>query len=181
VIGRRNRRDRQWRSDPGPRHDLRLFVGGQPTSVVATMAWDHGDRPRPRVAYGPDIQLFREDRRIVLAELRPGHGVVRMQLPIKSCVDASVTEAPGLPGMALLCLTLSVRMGGSVVGRLELWFHQSAQDLLRELVEEIAAIPRPPVESAVLLPLAVRLAPDHKDWVVFRSADDGVVIAEEQL
>ena len=169
------RRGRQWRPDPGPRHDLRLYVGGRPTPVVAATAWDLGDQAGPRVACGPGVQLFREARRIVLAEQRPGHRAVRMQIPLESCVDASVTEGPGLPGMGLLCLNLSVRMGEAVACQLELWFHASASALLRELVDEITAAPAP-VESPTLPPLAVRSAPDHPDWVVFRAADDGVTV-----
>jgi hypothetical protein len=143
--------------------------------MVAATAWDHGVEPGPRVSRGPDVLLFREANRIVLAEPRSDGRTVRMQIPLASCVDAELTAGPGLPGMGLLCLTFSVRMGEVVAGQLQLWFDGSAKALLRELVDRINAAPAAVAEPATLPPLTVRSAPNDDDWVVFRAVDDGVV------
>lgn len=183
VIGRwwpATRRQREWRVEHGPGHDLRLYDGGRPTRVVAATGWDHGERSDRRTAVGPDVLLFLADNRIVVAERRPGQRAVRLQIPLRSCVDASIEEGPGLPGMGLLGLVLTVRMGEAVTFRAQFWFEAAAHSLLRELVGEVtAAVPPPMAPPATLPPLAVRLAPDHDDWVVFRAADDGVIVSEE--
>jgi hypothetical protein len=182
VIGRwfgAAGRKRQWRPEFGSAHDLRLYEDGRPTPVVAATGWDHGERVGGRVAHGPQVMLYRETGRIVLVEQRPGYRAVRMQLPLASCVDASLTESPGLPGMALVGLVLSTRVGESGTCQLSLWFHTTARALLQELVDDIAATPAVPPARPTLPPLAVRLAPDEEDWVVFRSADDGVIVPRE--
>lgn len=172
------RRGRHWRPEQSPGHDLRMYEGAEPTPVVARAAWDLSDEPGARVARGPDVWLVRAANRIQLLESRPARQAVRMQLPLASCVDAALEEGPGLPGIGLLRLSLSVRMGDVVSCQLRLWFHATAHALLRELVDEITAVP-PPTEPATLPPLTVRLAPDHEDWLVFRAADDGVIVSGE--
>jgi hypothetical protein len=183
-MGRRAsaaRRGRHWQADQAPGHDLRMYEDGRPTAMIAREAWDLSGEPGARVAHGPELSLLRAANRLVVMESGSAGRSVRMQLPLESCVDAAMEEGPGLPGMGLVCLNLSVRMGDGGSCRLRLWFHNSAQALLRELVDEIAGA-ESAAESATLPPLAVRLAPDD-DWIVFRSAEDGVIVAldpEEQ-
>ena len=169
-----------WRPEPGAGYDLRQYAGRRPTGLVAVTAWDRLDPSRRGVA-GPDVRLFREGSRLVVEEHRPlWPGALVLQIPLGSCQDAGLAEEPGLPGTALLRLTLVVRVGRVATFTLPLWFAPPAHDFLQDLVEEIRECVRPappPPAVPVLPPLVVGQAPDHEDWVVFRPAADGVLAA----
>jgi hypothetical protein len=182
LLGRRAKP--QWRLESGPGYDLRQYQGGRPTGLVAVTAWDHNELGRPPGAVGPDVWLIRHGSRLVVEEHRLG--AVRLQIPLRSCVKACLTDEPGLPGAALIRLTLVVRVGRAATFTLPLWFLPQAHVFLRDLVAEILAQTKPkpppprPREAPALPLLEVGRAPDHPDWVVFRPADDGVLVERQE-
>jgi hypothetical protein len=165
----------EWRQEQGPDYDLRQYQGGRPTGLVAVTGWDHG-AVRPAGATGPEVRLYRTLSTLVAEERRrPG---VRLRLPIQSCVDARLAGEPGLPGTALLRLTLTVRFGQTTTFTVSLWFPPRSRPFLQGIVDEIAGRKGKPdvVDAPVLPPLEVAQAPDDEDWVVFRPANDGEVL-----
>lgn len=182
LLGKRAKP--QWRQESGPGYDLRQYQGGRPTGLVAVTAWDHRERGGRHGAEGPDVRLIRQGGRLIVEEHRLSHlGALRLHVPLRSCVSAHLTDEPGLPGAALIRLTLVVRVGRAATFTLPLWFAPQAHVFLRDLVAEIMAKPKPKPkppppqsqEASALPLLEAGRAPDHPDWVVFRSADDGVL------
>ncbi|HYS42162.1 MAG TPA: hypothetical protein VEO01_41610, partial [Pseudonocardiaceae bacterium] len=62
------RRQPEWRGESGPGYDLRQYVGGRPTGLVATTAWQ-APRDESAVA-GPDVWLVRAPTHVVIGEYR---------------------------------------------------------------------------------------------------------------
>lgn len=177
----------EWRPEPGPNYELRQYVRGRPTGVVAITAWDDRQHGSPRaMVSGSDVWLIRERTRLIITERRAGdYGPVRLQIPLRSCVDASIVDEPGLPGTALLRFTLTVRIGQSGTFTVPLWFPAEHRQILDDLARRIRTGPRPEPAPAALEPdrrpvdplplLDVAQAPDDEEWVVFRpsrSSDD---------
>ncbi|MFC0115516.1 hypothetical protein [Kibdelosporangium aridum] len=159
-----------WRRDPGPHHELRLYVRGRPTGLVAITAWE---QPGPQqVAAGTDVWLICEPTRFIVAErLEDRPGAVRLQIPLRSCADATLTDEPGLPGNGVVRLSLTVRIGQSVSFPLSLWFPVVYRPLLEGLVQRVQPVTPVAAQPIEHLPvLQVEQAPDHPDWIVFRPA-----------
>jgi hypothetical protein len=127
----------EWRAEPGPDHDLRQYLGGRPTGLVAVVRWNHGE-PLPPLAVGPDVRLFRSRSSLIIDGNRDRSGgpALRLRLPLRSCVAAQLTDEPGLPGTALVRLTLTVRVGPGTC-TLPLWFPGPNRGVLQRLVAEI--------------------------------------------
>lgn len=171
----------EWRQENGPGYDLRQYHRGHPTGLVAVTGWDHYGAVRRAGATGPDVRLYRNLSTLVAEEhRRPG---VRLRLPIQSCVDARLVGEPGLPGTALLRLTLTARFGQATTFTVSLWFPPRSRPFLQGIVDEIVGLKNQPdvVDAPVLPPLEVAQAPDDKDWVVFRPSDDGEVLRRRDL
>lgn len=174
----------EWRPDPGPGYDLRQYCGGRPTGRVAVVGWDDRDSARSRTAVGPDVWLGRERSLLVIEEFRrrgAGPGA-RLRVPIRSCVDARIAAEPGLPGNALVRLTLTLSIGAATI-ILPLWFQSRSVPFLQTIVDDVATRPGGGTGSSAadgpmsaLPPLEVVQAPDNDDWVVFRPADHGEVL-----
>jgi hypothetical protein len=173
----------EWRPDPGPGYDLRQYRGGRPTGRVAVVGWDDRDAARSRTAVGPDVWLGRERSLLVIEEFRHrGAGpAARLRLPIRSCVDARLAAEPGLPGNALVRLTLTLSIGAATI-ILPLWFQSRSQPFLQTIVDDVVARPggvgSPTADTPMptVPPLDVVQAPDNDDWIVFRPADHGEVL-----
>ncbi len=181
TIRRRPRPE--WRPESGPGYDLRQYDRGRPTGLVAVLGWDHGTGRAPGL-HGPDVRLFRDRSTLVIEEhRRPGNGVrgVEIRVPVSSCLNATLSDEPGLPGTALVRLVLVVRLGRQATFPVPLWFPPRSRRYLQQLVEEVngpesgGTARRPPPET-VLAPLKVTRAPDDDNWITFRSADDGEAV-----
>ncbi|WP_409492491.1 hypothetical protein [Amycolatopsis sp. cmx-11-12] len=161
-----------WRPEQGPGYDLRQYQGSRPTGLVAVTAWDHPIPGRPSDATGPDIRLVRQGSRLLVEELGASPSTsLRLQIPLGSCVAARLAGEPGLPGEALIRLTLVVRLGRAPAFSLPLWFASRSQAFLRGLVDEITAqAGRPPRGVRASRRSEPARAPSHQDWVVFRAA-----------
>lgn len=163
----------EWRHEPAPAYDLRQYVGGRPTGMVAAMSWRPATDDAWQTAHGPDGWLLREPRRLVLAERRDrGEAVVRMQIPLRACVDAAVVDEPGLPGRALVRFTVTARFGAGAPFSLTMWFSPEYRHLLTGIVRDVNGRGEPPRTRAsgvrALPPLEVRQVPDDGDWVAFQ-------------
>jgi hypothetical protein len=156
-----------WRKEDGPGYQMRQYVGRRPTGLVAITAWDD---PAPhRSIAGPDVWLVCEATRVTVTERRDARpGAVRLEIPFRSCVDVTVVDEPGLPGNALVRLTLTVQIGSTTTFAVPLWFPMAHRPLLDELARRIRARARPQPDQ--MPPLEVDQAPDRADWVVFRPA-----------
>jgi hypothetical protein len=183
----------EWRHENGPGYQLRQYDHGRPTGRVATVTWEGQDDDRTReVISGPDVWLVREHHWItVIGHQSSDHAAMRLRFPLRSCQDATLHDEPGLPGDALVRLTLTVQIGSSTV-TMPLWFPCQDRRALERLarlirtraseqapVTERAPVTDPsPQPSATLVPLVVEQAPDNDDWIVFRpssSSDDAAV------
>jgi hypothetical protein len=175
----------EWREESGPGHELRQYHRGRPTGVVAITAWDDQPNAADRITVsGPDVWLVRERTRLVITERRTGeHSPIRLLIPLRSCVDAAITDEPGLPGATLLRLTLTVRIGQSTTFAVPLWFPTEHRAFLHDLAGRIRGT-APPVRRTVnpLPSLEVDRAPEDDDWVVFRPSpsSDGVLVPRER-
>jgi hypothetical protein len=182
----------EWRREDGPGYQLRQYDRGRPTGMVATVLWDNHDDQTREVISGPDVWLVRERHRITVVERRgAGHGMMRLQIPLRSCRSATLLDEPGLPGEALVRLTLTVSLGSMSTVTMPLWFScwdRPALERLARLVQvteqPAVADPRSPQRqpqastSTTLVPLVVDQAPDTDDWIVFgpsRSGDDAAI------
>lgn len=171
VLRRRARPE--WRIEGGPDYDLRQYVGGRPTGIVAAISWQpETDGAQRQTAAGPDGWLIREPHRLVLIERR-GHGEmpVRMQIPLRSCTEIKLDDEPGLPGRSLVRCVITARFGTGTTFTVTLWFPHEHRYVLAGIARDANArsAPPPPVAGADSLPLLdVRRAPDDQDWVVFR-------------
>jgi hypothetical protein len=178
------------------RTERRQFRHGRTTGMAAATRWDEQQAMSPQtMVSGPDVCLIREPAQLIIAE-RPtdGRGVVRLQIPLRSCVEAQIVDEPGLPGDAMVRLTLAVRIGKDAVVTVPMWFPAEYRPFLNDLTRRIRsgepanppagpacpplaepACP-PPGEPACQPPagslplLEVALAPGDDDWVVFRPA-----------
>jgi hypothetical protein len=165
----------EWRPERGPGYDLRQYLNGEPTGLVATTAWRApGDaRPAAQEIPGIGVVLIVEQCWITVAErCAPRRTGVWLRLPLRSCVGAQLLDEPGLPGSALVRVTLTVRIGenGTAV---PLWFAVEQRPELLRFVDRLrggTGPPAPPSPPAAppLPPLEVDQAPDTDDWVVFR-------------
>jgi hypothetical protein len=167
------RRRAEWRYEPGPGYTLRQYWRGRPTGMIAVTTWDEQPAASPHtMVSGPDVCLIHESTQLIVAEHpTDGRGVVRLQIPMQSCVDALIVDEPGLPGDAMVRLTLTVRVGRNAIVTLPLWFPAEHRPFLDDLTRRIRhdePACSPPARSLPLLEVA--LAPGDDDWVVFRPA-----------
>ena len=169
----RHRRDVEWRQEHGPGYDLRQYQRGRPTGLVAVLGWHHNEPTGLRQASGPDVRLWRDHAWILVEEHDRGRPGAGLRLPVRSIVDARIDEEPGLPGVALLRLTLTARFGHGGVFTVPLWFSAECRLFLRGLVEEVLQQQRLPPRPEV-----TRRAPSGPDWIVFRSASDATAGTE---
>jgi hypothetical protein len=166
----------EWRHEDGPGYDLRQYVGGQPTGRVAITAWEDDGTGTREVIEGTQVWLVLERTRLTVIERHErGHGAIRLQIPLRACVEAMLSDGLGLPGSAVIRLTLLARLG-SVTITLPLWFDCRDRPALERLVHVITgdqpSASAPPSVTArplpTLSPLVVDQAPDTDDWIVFR-------------
>ncbi|MEV6908542.1 hypothetical protein [Amycolatopsis sp. NPDC051071] len=134
--------------------------------------------------------LVRDRALLVITEQsQPGDLPTMLRIPVARCVAARITTEPGVPGTALLRLTLTVRLGPIALVDLPLWFPAQCRVALQRLVDEVTPPPGvhdrtkpsdPPRANAaavpVLEPLTVRRTPDNHDWIAFRAGDDEEVL-----
>jgi len=169
------------------RTERRQFPRGRPTGMVAVTEWQRTTSPQTMVS-GPAVCLIREPTQLIIAEHpTDGRDAVRLQIPLPSCVNALIVDEPGLPGDAMVRLTLTVRIGKDAIVTVPLWFPAEHRPFLDDLTRRIRSgeptcpsppepVCRPPAEPvrqppAGSLPLLeVALAPGGDDWVVFRPA-----------
>jgi len=176
----------EWRPEDGPGYQLRQYDHGQPTGRVATVMWDGQDDEAREVITGPDVWLVRERHRITVIERQDSdHAAMRLRIPLRSCQDAILLDEPGLPGDALVRLTLTVRVGPAATLTMPLWFSGRDRAALERLAGQIrtrdgepARVVEPPSQpSATLVPLVTEQAPDNDDWLVFRPSRSADVAA----
>jgi hypothetical protein len=172
----RRRERREWRPESGPEYDLRQYVGGHPTGLVAAMSWlpeGHGDHRQ--LVSGPNGLLIRERNRLVLLEHRgQGEAAVPMQIPLRSCLDVTLVDEPGLPGHGFVRFVLTGLFGAGATFTVTMRFPHEQRGVLAGIAREVntadrqaqAANPAPVVRPLPLLD--VRQAPDDDDWVTFR-------------
>jgi len=165
----------EWRHEDGPGYQLRQYQRGRPTGIVATTAWAQPPGAGREVLSGPDVWLVREPTRIMIVERQnTGHGAVLLRIPLRSCQAITMVDEPGLPGAALVRLTLTVRLGARATVTVLLWLAGGSRPVLEDLARRIRVEP-----TAQVLPrLEVAQAPDDDDWIVFRpsrSSEDVVV------
>jgi hypothetical protein len=165
----------EWRHEDGPGYELRQYRRGRPTGIVATTAWAEPPGAGREVLSGPDVWLVREPTRITIVERQDtGHGAVRLRIPLRSCQDITIVDEPGLPGAALVRLTVTVRLGARATVTVRLWLAGGCRPVLEDLARRI----RVDEPASVLPRLEVAQAPDDDDWIVFRpsrSSEDVVV------
>jgi hypothetical protein len=176
------RRSPEWRHEDGPGYELRQYRHGRPTGVVATTAWDVPPGAGRDVISGPDVWLIREPTRITVVERQDsGYGAVRLRIPLRSCQDVTIVDEPGLPGAALVRVTLTVRLGARATVVVPLWLAGGSRPALEDLARGIRGrepTQPPPASVPTLTRLQVDQAPDDDDWIVFRpsrSHEDVVV------
>jgi hypothetical protein len=126
-----SRRYPRWQVESGPDYDLCEYQGGQPTGRVAVMSWPGDFLERVK---GHHVWLLGEKSRVTIAERRdPGLLAVRLQVPLRSCVDAKVVGEPGLPRVRL---DLTIRMGGGTF-TIPLWFSSAERPVLEGFIGRI--------------------------------------------
>ena len=163
----------EWRAETGSEYDLRQYVGGRPTGIVAAISWrPDPDGARRQTASGPDGWLIREPNRLVLVE-RHGRGetAVRMRIPLRSCAAIKLDDEPGLPGRSLVRCAITARFGTGTTFTVTLWFPYEDRHVLIGIAREVngrGAPPSPVARQDSLPLLGVRQAPDDQDWIAFR-------------
>jgi len=165
----------EWRPEAGPGYELRQYQRGRPTGIVATTAWAQPPDSGREVLSGPDVWLVREPTRMMIIERQhTGHGAVLLRIPLRSCQDITMADEPGLPGAALVRLTMTVRLGTRATATVSLWLDGGSRPILEDLARRIRA----DAPTTVLPRLAVAQAPDNDDWIVFRPsrASEDVVV-----
>jgi len=183
------RRKPEWRHEPGPGYDLRQYENGRPTGFVAVVS--HVSAATAPWIAGPDVRLVRERSRLVVEEHRSRSGApaALLRIPLRACVGAELSTELGLPGSALIRLTLTFRVGRRGTATVPLWFPAQGRPFLQTIVNEIdgRATPATPSEPGppspprppILPRLLVRGAPDDDNWLVFRSVDNNEVVSSE--
>ncbi|NUT95936.1 MAG: hypothetical protein HOY78_28320 [Saccharothrix sp.] len=188
-------RQAEWRWEAGPGYQLRQYQGGKPTGLVAVAAWNAPSAVR-HVIDGPDVWLIHEPGGITVEERRSGPNAMRLHIPLRSLMAIDLAEEPGLPGMALVRMTLTAQLGSMGSFTVPLWFPERARPAVDNLIRSLQPTehhvppapvptpdrvsPRPEPPEPGLAPLAVERAPDDDDWVVFRSASADEVVTSRQ-
>lgn len=130
------RRGAHWIADQGPDYDLRELHGGHPTGRVARLAWP-GEVEQVR---GRGVSLYAEGNRLTLVErAEPGRSAIRLHLPRRSIVDATVVPEPGTPRVMV---TLTVQFGPSRFP-VQLWFDAAARPVLERILRRTPPHPTP--------------------------------------
>jgi len=145
----------------------------RPTGTAAVTERDEQRATSPQtMVSGPDVCLIHEPTQLIIAERSADDwGAVRLQIPLRSCVDAMIVDEPGLPGDTMVRLTLAVRIGKDAIVTVPMWFPTEHRPFLNDLTRRIrSGEPACPPPAGSLPLLEVALAPSDDDWVVFRPA-----------
>lgn len=183
-----------WRRVTEPGFPFRWFLDGRPTGHVATVSWDERFDQANAVVDGPSARLTWSSGRLTITEhVATGRIGTRLQIPLRACVHASITDEPGVPGTAAVRLTLVIKMGGDCDAEVRLRFDGVDRPMLDALVRSIERRsepaphhtpghrrPTPRKQGPTLPRLRVRRVPDDHEWVVFRpmSTTDDVLEPE---
>jgi hypothetical protein len=166
----------EWRHEPGPGYDIRQYFAGQPTGLFAKIT-QHG--PDVTRIPGEQVELIVDAARLSVLDWRgPGHDVVRLEIPLESCMDIQVLDESGLPGTAPVRLDLTFRFGPDGTVTVPMWFPGEQRAWLQDLKRLIRKRPvAPPAQGLPVLD--VELAPDTGDWVVFRAQQSSTEVLRE--